>query len=229
MLRVPGCEPVKTRLHASLGRDAATLFYRCLLLDTLGVAARVPGVVPVAAYSPAGAGRAMAGLAPAGMRCVAQRGGDLGARMANLVADLLVAGYPAAVIVGSDLPTVPVAHLAEAARCLAEGAADLVLGPAEDGGYYLIGLRRPAPALFSDVAWGTAAVFEVTLARARALGLRVHLLPPWHDVDTAEDLARLRRDLAAAGADRTGAWRTRRWLEAFAPHPHPLPSGERAG
>jgi rSAM/selenodomain-associated transferase 1 len=191
----------------------------------LGVAARVPGVVPVAAFSPAGAGRAISGLAPAGMRCVAQRGGDLGARMANLAADLLAAGHSGVLIVGSDLPTVPVSHLAEAARCLAEDAADLVLGPAEDGGYYLVGLRRPAPALFSDVAWGTAAVFEVTLARARALDLRVHLLPPWHDVDTTEDLARLRRDLAGAGGDMTGAWRTRRWLEAFVttPHPSPLP------
>jgi rSAM/selenodomain-associated transferase 1 len=197
----------------------------------LGVAARVPGVVPVAAFSPAGAGRAISGLAPAGMRCVAQRGGDLGARMANLATDLLAAGHSAVLIVGSDVPTVPVSHLAEAARGLAEDAADLVLGPAEDGGYYLIGLRRPAPALFSDVAWGTAAVFEVTLARARALDLRVHLLPPWHDVDTAADLARLRRDLAGAGGDMTGAWRTRRWLEAFVttPHPNPLPSGERAG
>ncbi len=188
------------------------------MLDMLGVAARTPGVVAVAAFSPAGAGRVVAGLAPAGMRCVAQRGHDLGARMANLIVDLLGAGHPAVLVTGSDLPTVPGAHLAEAARVLSGDDADLVLGPAEDGGYYLVGLRRATPALFTDVEWGTAAVLEVTRARARALGLRVHLLPPWHDVDTVEDLARLRRDLAGADAGAAppaGAWRTRRWLAAF--------------
>ena len=152
----------------------------------LGVAVRVPGVVPVAAFSPARAGTAMAGLVSGGMRCLAQRGDDLGARMGNLIADLLAAGHPAALVTGSDLPTLPIEHLAEAARVLSGGGADVVLGPAEDGGYYLVGLRRPAPELFVDVAWGTAAVLEVTLARARALGLRAHLLPEWHDVDTVE-------------------------------------------
>jgi uncharacterized protein len=222
MMRVPGREAVKTRLHAALGPGAATLLYRCLVLDMLGVAARVPGVVPVAAFSPVGAGSAMAGLVPGGMRCLAQRGDDLGARMANLIADLLAAGHPAVLVTGSDLPTVPIEYLAEAARVLSGGGADVVLGPAEDGGYYLVGLRRPAPELFVDVAWGTAAVLEVTLARARALGLRAYLLSEWHDVDTVDDVARLRRDLAGAGATPPeGAWRTRRWLAAFPPPPNP--------
>ena len=220
MMRVPGREAVKTRLHAALGPEAATLLYRCLVLDMLDVAGRVPGVLPVAAFSPPAAEAAMAGLVPGGMRCVAQRGDDLGARMANLIADLLAAGHPGVLVTGSDLPTVPIEHLAEAARVLSGDGADVVLGPAEDGGYYVIGLRRPAPELFADVAWGTAAVLEVTLARARALGLRAHLLPEWHDVDTVDDVARLRRDLAGAGAaDVTTAWRTRRWLAAFPPSP----------
>ena len=156
----------------------------------------------------------MAALAPPGLRLVAQRGGDLGARMAQLVAGLLADGHRAALLVGSDLPTLPSAYLAEAARVLAEGAADVVLGPAEDGGYYLIGLAQPAPALFEGVAWGTDGVLEATRARARAFGLREHLLPLWYDVDTAADLDRLRRDLAPPGP---GAPRTRRWLAAFAP------------
>jgi rSAM/selenodomain-associated transferase 1 len=212
MLRVPGAEPVKTRLHPALGRGPATLLYRCLLLDTLDIAARVVGASSVAAFSPLTAARTVAGLLPAGMGRVGQRGGDLGERMGNLIADLLAEGHPAALIIGSDLPALPVAYLEEAARVLAEGAADVVLGPAEDGGYYLIGLRRAAPALFTDIAWSTAEVLTATRARARALGLCAYLLPPWHDVDTPDDLARLRRDLAG---DDAGARRTRRWLAAF--------------
>jgi glycosyltransferase A (GT-A) superfamily protein (DUF2064 family) len=73
-----------------------------------------------------------------------------------------------------------------------DGAVDVVVGPCEDGGYYLIGLRVPAPALFADMPWSTSRVTEETLARARRLGLHVALLPSWFDVDRGEDLARLR-------------------------------------
>ena len=214
MARAPGSEVVKSRLHAALGVGPATLLYRCFLLDGLEAAAALPGLAPVLAFSPPHAARAMAALAPAGMRLVAQRGADLGARMAHLAAELLADGHRAALLIGSDLPTLPAAHLTEASRALAAGAADLVLGPAEDGGYYLIGLARPAPALFEGIAWSSAGVLEATRARARGLGLREHLLPPWYDVDTPADLDRLRRDLGTPGV---GAWRTRRWLAAFAP------------
>jgi uncharacterized protein len=218
MVRVPGREPVKTRLHAALGAGPATLLYRCFLLDTLESVARLPGLDLVVAYSPARATPSLTALVPAGTPCVPQRGEDLGARMVNLVADLFAAGHPGVLVTGSDLPTVPPAHFSEAVRTLAEGAADVVLGPAEDGGYYLIGLARPAPGLFVSVDWSAADVLEVTRARARALGLRVHLLPAWYDVDTLADLARLRHDLMAPGGTRAGdgrAWRTRRWLAAF--------------
>jgi uncharacterized protein len=223
MLRVPGAEPVKTRLHGALGRGPATLLYRCILLDTLEAAAAVPDIELVAAYSPARAAPSLAALVRRGTFCLPQRGEDLGARMANLVTDLLAGGRPGVLVTGSDLPTLPSAHLVEAARALTAGAADVVLGPAEDGGYYLIGLARPAPRLFAEVAWGAADVLELTRARARALGLRVHLLPPWYDVDTPADLARLRHDLMGAGPSTergAGAWRTRRWLAAYGP-PHP--------
>jgi uncharacterized protein len=213
MARAPGAERVKSRLHAALGVGPATLLYRCFLLDGLDAAAAVPGLAPVLAFSPPHARRAMAALAPAGMRLVAQQGGDLGTRMVHLVAELLAAGHRAALLIGSDLPTLPAAHLIEASRTLAAGAADVVLGPAEDGGYYLIGLARPAPALFEGMAWSTGGVLAATRARARVLGLREHLLPAWYDVDTPADLDRLRRDLSTPGA---AARRTRRWLAAFA-------------
>jgi uncharacterized protein len=93
--------------------------------------------------------------------------------------------------------------VATAARALADGEADVVIGPSDDGGYYLIGLREPRAVLFEDVPWSTAEVLAVTLARAHGFGLRVHLLPAWFDVDTEADLHRLRDELAAGGAGPT--------------------------
>ena len=107
-------------------------------------------------------------------------------------------------LIGSDLPTLPSSHLSAAFEAL-EAGADLVLGPADDGGYYLIGMSRPTPAVFEGIAWGSARVLQATRAAAAAPGLRVHEIAPWYDVDTAEDLARV-----ASG--REPAPHTRRWL-----------------
>jgi uncharacterized protein len=87
----------------------------------------------------------------------------------------------------------------EAARALLVDEGDLVVGPSDDGGYYLIGLRAPRPELFADVPWSSSAVLEVTLTRARGIGLRMRLLPAWFDVDTAGDLRRLRAEMATSG------------------------------
>ena len=103
-------------------------------------------------------------------------------------------GYKAVCVIGSDAPHLPAAFLLEAWGRLQRGA-DAVLGPADDGGYYLVALPRAAPALFRDIPWSGAAVLEVTLARAAEERLSVSLLPPWYDVDTPDDLLRLREDL----------------------------------
>lgn len=95
-------------------------------------------------------------------------------------------------LVGTDTPTLPTAYLQRACDALQRGAADVVLGPSEDGGYYLIGLRRPVPELFTGMPWSSSTVAAETLARIRRLGLRLALLPGWFDVDRGEDLARLR-------------------------------------
>ena len=195
MAKVPGLEPVKSRLHRSLEPEMATLLYRCFLLDRLDEVVALAGVGPVLAFSPPWAHAQAGALAPPGYRLVPQRGADLGARMSNLLAGLLADGHPGAMVIGADTPTLPIAHVAEAAQVLAEGAADLVIGPAEDGGYYLIGLRRPQPALFSAMPWGTDRVIELTTSRASRLALRAHVLPEWFDVDTESDLRRLRDDL----------------------------------
>ncbi len=196
MARVPGAAPVKSRLHAALTPARATELYRCFLLDRLDALAALPGVARVLAFTPGAAAEAAAALAPPGFRLLAQEGEDLGERLTRLLHRLLAEGHAGALALDSDSPTLPMAYVAEASRALAAGEADVVLGPSDDGGYYLVGLRAPCPGLFDGVPWSTPRTRDATLARARALGLSVRLLPPWFDVDTADDLARLRAELA---------------------------------
>lgn len=201
MTKVPGAVPVKSRLHQLLGAEAATALYRCFLLDRLDALAALDDVSAVVAYTPADAGPAIAAVTPPGLPLLAQQGGDLGERMATVLEELLADDHPAAVVIGADSPTLPMAWVADAARALASGTADVALGPASDGGYYLIGLRAPCPALFRDVPWSSADVARITLERAREARLRVHLLPQWFDVDTESDLRRLQADLRKAGEE----------------------------
>lgn len=211
MAKVPGLEPVKSRLHGLLSPEMATVLYRCFLLDRLEALAVLPGIEPLVAFTPASGRARMGALAPAGIRLVAQQGRDLGERLATVLAGLLGAGHAGAMAIDSDSPTLPMAHVLEAADVLARGAADLVLGPSEDGGYYLVGLRQPRPALFAGIPWSTDQVLSLTLEAARRLGLRTHLLPEWFDVDTERDLRRLRAAVAAGDGPR----RTRRCLDAI--------------
>jgi rSAM/selenodomain-associated transferase 1 len=196
---VPGAGPVKSRLHGALTPAQATALYRCFLLDRLDALAALPGVAPVVAFTPPEAGAQMAALAPAGFRLVAQEGAGLTERLTRLFAELLGEGHAAALAMDSDSPTLPMAWVGEGARALAAAEADVVVGPSDDGGYYLIGMRAPRPELFEAMPWSTSAVLATTLERARALGLAVRLLPGWFDVDTADDLRRLRAELATAG------------------------------
>lgn len=138
-----------------------------------------------------------------GVRLLAQTGDDLGARMARAIADVFALGYRQALVIGTDVPTLPHSAFGEALAWLASH--DLVLGPAKDGGYYLIGLKQPAPELFADIPWSTDRVLAQTQQKAAALGLRVALLPVRRDVDTIEDLAALIEETGVtAGARATG-------------------------
>jgi rSAM/selenodomain-associated transferase 1 len=121
-----------------------------------------------------------------GVRLIDQVGDDLGARMDHAFATIFAMGYAPALLVGTDLPTLPESSFSNALDLLT--IHDLVLGPALDGGYFLIGLNRPTPALFTDVAWSTDQVFAQTRHKADALGLKTALLPAERDVDTVDDL-----------------------------------------
>jgi rSAM/selenodomain-associated transferase 1 len=200
MAKAPRAGQVKTRLCPPLDPAEAAELYRCFLLDRIAQVAALDHATPVVAYAPADARDEIERLAP-GLRLLAQRGPDLGERLTHVFADLLAGGHRAAIATDSDTPTLPRRYLEQAIGALTDGDADVTLGPTEDGGYYLIGLARPAPLLFEDIPWSTDGVLAATLDRARRLDLRVAVLPGWFDVDTAADLDRLRAALGAAAGE----------------------------
>lgn len=179
---VPG--QVKTRLRPALDDQQAARLAAAFVRDTLEKAARLGP--PVTVYY-AGDRALLESLAPPGVRWADQGGGDLGARMARVPAPCL--------LLGADSPHLPPAYLRQALAAVP--AYDVVLGPADDGGYFLLGLRAPQPALFDGIAWSTGEVLAQTLAKAAALGLTVHQPPPWYDLDTPADLRRLIENLKA--------------------------------
>jgi rSAM/selenodomain-associated transferase 1 len=199
---VPGA--TKTRLCPPLSPEESAALYQCLLLDTLALMARLETADRTVAYTPLEAHGYFRGLAQNGFRLVAQEGVDLGERLANALGQHFELGYRRAVIMNSDGPTLPLTHLQEAFDGL--GEADVTLGPGHDGGYYLIGMKELHQEVFEGITWSTGQVIPETLAACRRLGLRVHLLPEWYDVDVGADLVRLRRDLEREPALAPHTW-----------------------
>ena len=206
MAKAPRPGAVKTRLCPPLLAAEAAALYRCFLLDKIAAVRELVGAQPALAYTPDEARAEFATLAP-DFSLVPQRGRDLGVRLHTTLTDLLAAGHPGAIAVDSDTPTLPREFLQQAVDCLAQPGADIVLGPTEDGGYYLIGVRAAHRELFDGVPWSTPEVLEITLRRATAAGLQAVCLPTWFDVDTPDDLRRLHTVLdgrpAVAPAGRT--------------------------
>jgi rSAM/selenodomain-associated transferase 1 len=189
---VPGL--TKTRLCPPCTPESAAELYHCLMLDTLALMARLEGVDHTIAYAPSSAHGHFASHAPNDFLLIPQEGANLGERLANALSYHLDLGYRQVAIMNSDGPTLPLAYLAEAFSALED--ADISLGPSRDGGYYLIGMKRLHANLFQGISWSTEHVFAQTLGRCRRLGLTVHQLPQWYDIDVGADLDRLHRDLA---------------------------------
>ena len=200
----------KTRLCPPFTPQEAAQFYRCLMLDTLELAARVQGVEHCLAYTPIGAHAYFQNLVPEGFSLIPQQGADLGERLANTLADRFQRGYRKVVVMNSDGPTLPLSYLEQAFRQLQQ--CDVSLGMGHDGGYYLIGMKQMRPQLFENIAWSSGRVISQTLDTCRRLKLEVHRLPQWYDVDVGEDLQKLRYDLAKnpTAAPRTGTY-MQRW------------------
>jgi rSAM/selenodomain-associated transferase 1 len=186
----------KTRLVPPLSSQQAAALYECFLKDTLDLVRQVPNVQPVVAYLPEKAKSYFTNLAP-DFDYILQEGQDLGMRLDNALTAYLRRGYQRVVIMNSDGPTLPLSSLTAAFEKLA-GETDVVLGPCDDGGYYLIGIKRPVPRLLREVRMSTPNVTADTLDLAAEEGLRVVLLPVWYDVDDATSLERLMAELAEA-------------------------------
>lgn len=182
--RAPREGEVKTRLAAGVGRDNALRLYRRMGRDVMDALRTGPWSLTVA-YTPGDGEEEVRSWLSGADRYVAQGSGDLGARMARAL-DEALRGTGKAVVVGTDAPDLDRARVMEAVRSLDDH--DVVLVPALDGGYVLLGLRAMQPELFRDIPWGTQQVLAITLERARRAGLRVRLLPAVRDVDTAADL-----------------------------------------
>jgi uncharacterized protein len=200
----------KTRLCPPLSSEQAAVLYECFLCDTLEIMRRVPGVQRTIAYLPQDAHSYFNKLAP-DLSLVPQRGETLGERLDNMLTQSLSGGAGKAVVVDSDSPTLPAAYLSQAFERLE--VADVVLGPTRDGGYYLVGMKKPHPQLLRQVQMSTPHVLQDTLALAAQTGVTVSLLPAWYDIDTIEDLRQLHAELATR-VNGVGAY-TRRWLAEY--------------
>lgn len=197
----------KTRLVPPLSEAEAAELAWAFLQDTC-LAALGLGWERVSLVHPPGS---LERLRTLGVQLVPQRGHGLGDALAGSFADH--AEFDQTVLIGSDTPDLPLELVEQASRELA--STDVVIGPAADGGYYLLGLRRPHPGLFEGIAWSTERVYAQTVARAESLGLRTAILPGWADVDTPDDLRRLERQLRQVPD--SVAVNTRRVLHRLAP------------
>lgn len=211
---VPG--QTKTRLCPPLTHAQAADLYECFLRDTLDTMRTVMKVKAIIGYLPDDAQEYFRQLAP-DMELIGQLGETLGERLDHLLKVTLNNGFQQAVIMDSDSPTLPASYLIQAFDQLAE--ADVVLGPTRDGGYYLIGAKRPQSQLVRQVQMSTPHVLSDTLKLAKAIGTTIALLPIWYDVDNISDLFHLDREIKHQ-ADKGIAPATRQWLEQTDWHDH---------
>lgn len=186
--RYPEAGRAKTRLIPALGAAGAATLHRRLAEGMLTRARQwaADRAVQLEVRYDGGTATLLRNWLGAGLQYCPQGAGDFGARLTRAVRDAFAAGAQRVAVIGADCPGLSAELLATAFENLRQH--ELVLGPAHDGGYYLLGLRRACPSLFTDITWGTAAVLEQTQQRARAAGLEAKLLPPLGDVDRPEDL-----------------------------------------
>jgi hypothetical protein len=214
--RAPRAGSVKTRLLGVFSPEEAVAIHQALLGDVLErslAALGSSGTVRLAWSEPPGEELPV----PAPIEDRLQSAGDLGERMATAVQEGLAEGFARVVILGSDSPTLPGDRLGAAFSLLADH--DVVIGPAEDGGYYLIGMSRLHPAIFRNIAWGSEKVLAVTRARLKKARVSFAELGTWHDVDTPEDVGRLWKELVRMKASRPDEVPGRSWslLSALVP------------
>ena len=203
MTKAPQAGRVKTRLVPPLTPEEAAELNKCFLRDTAAAISSVCRSRPVgdaskiAVYTPIGAEAVYTDILPADFSLLPQRGEKFGERLYFAVEDLIKCGFESVCLIDSDSPTVPGKNLQQAVELLSMGEDRVVLGPTEDGGYYLIGVKKPHHHLFDRIEWSTERVLNQTMQRATEIGIEVNLLPIGYDVDDAASLRCLSNELLA--------------------------------
>lgn len=229
MTKAPQAGQVKTRLVPPLTPDEAAELNKSFLRDTAAAishiynrrlagsaAAATTNACGVAVYTPSGAESAYVDILPADFVLLPQRGENFGERLYFAAVDLFKCGFGSVCLIDSDSPTVPVENFAQAVRLLERPGKRIVLGPSDDGGYYLIGLKKPHREVFERIDWSTERVLDQTVRRAAESGLEVELLPTGYDVDDAAALRRLCDELLGQNTCRSVAPNTRKFLASIA-------------
>ncbi|HEV3100561.1 MAG TPA: TIGR04282 family arsenosugar biosynthesis glycosyltransferase [Candidatus Udaeobacter sp.] len=223
MTKAPRAGQVKTRLVPPLTDEEAAQLNRCFLQDTgaaISVCCRgltAPGsgrpiIRGVAVYTPAGSESDYADILPADFSLLSQRGKNFGERLYFAAEDLFNCGFEGVCLIDSDSPTIPAENFARAVELLSLPGDHIVLGPCDDGGYYLIGLKQLHREVFEEIDWSTERVFEQTRQRATHIGVGVHELPRGFDVDDRATLHRLCDELLGKNARDTIAPQTQKFL-----------------
>jgi rSAM/selenodomain-associated transferase 1 len=192
LARAPRPGHAKTRLTPPFTAEAAAQVARACLVETLRRFPRATAI-PFTLFLDGDLDDALLDMARAAGVAIAPQGdGDLGTRLAAAFRSLRARGAEAVVAIGADSPTLDPGRIGEAVAALTQ--CDLVLGPAEDGGYYLIGMRGDRDGIFEGIPWSTGRTLDATLARARSLGLTTRLLASHYDIDDAATLARAKAE-----------------------------------
>jgi uncharacterized protein len=198
MVKAPRSGQVKTRLVPPLCAEEASRLSVCFIKDVAANLLAASASVSVdcyAAYSPPGCEALLREFLPQQVRMLPPRSVGLAESLPDAIEDLMTAGYEGACLVNADSPTLPTSLLVDAITSLRAPGDRVVLGPATDGGYYLIGLKHPHRHLFHDIDWSTDRVYQQTVERAASIGLELVTLPAWYDVDDAASLSWLCREL----------------------------------
>ncbi len=199
MCKAPRPGSTKTRLAAAIGAQEAATLSACFLRDVAAAIEAVPetfGRRGYGVYAPAGAEAELKQVLPTSFGLLLQADAEFGNVLHGAVRNLLALGHDCVILVNSDSPTLPPSFLVDAVAALRRPGDRMVLGPAIDGGYYLIGLKHAHHHLFTGIPWGTDAVASLTLQRSSEIGLEAVLMPDWYDIDDVETLDVLRDELA---------------------------------
>jgi uncharacterized protein len=200
MAKQPRAGKTKTRLCPPFTPESASLLYEALLKDTLMLAGGLERVQLAVAISPPESSPYFEQITPPCTLLIPVEGHTIGVCLDRSFVSLFERGYQKALAFNTDGPSLPHEYLAQAIGLLDEY--DLVLGPGEDGGYYLVGMKQSCPAIFENIPWSTSEVMTRTLAQAERLGLRTALTPPWYDVDSPADVQRLLTEMNQLPPDR---------------------------